>query len=284
MFDLRYHVASLAAVFIALVIGILVGVGISGRGLVSDTERAVLQSEIDALRRQRDAARLDREEARASAEYERRTYDAVMQDRLLGRQVAVVYVGPVEPAIQTSLDDLFEKTSSRQSRLWALEVPINPDRLERAVADVPDAPRDLNDLGRMLAQEFVNGGDTPLWDELRQLAEEQRGGMQRRVDGVVIARTVDAQRGPTARFLAGFYSGLASVGVPVVGVEIADEKSSTVAFFDRFGFSTVDNVDTTPGRVALAVLLQGDATGNYGIKPTHDDFVPEVEPVTRLTG
>ncbi|MGH3116966.1 MAG: copper transporter, partial [Gaiellales bacterium] len=28
MFDIRYHVASLAAVFIALVIGILVGVGL----------------------------------------------------------------------------------------------------------------------------------------------------------------------------------------------------------------------------------------------------------------
>ena len=34
MFDLRYHVASLAAVFVALIIGILVGVGISDRGLV----------------------------------------------------------------------------------------------------------------------------------------------------------------------------------------------------------------------------------------------------------
>ena len=31
MFDLRYHVASLAAVFLALIIGILVGVGISER-------------------------------------------------------------------------------------------------------------------------------------------------------------------------------------------------------------------------------------------------------------
>jgi hypothetical protein len=32
--DLRYHVASLSAVFLALIVGILVGVGISGRGFV----------------------------------------------------------------------------------------------------------------------------------------------------------------------------------------------------------------------------------------------------------
>ena len=39
MFDLRYHVASLAAVFLMLVVGILIGVGISGRGFVDDAER-----------------------------------------------------------------------------------------------------------------------------------------------------------------------------------------------------------------------------------------------------
>ena len=50
MFDLRYHVASLAAVFVALVIGIFVGVGLSGKGFVNDAERANLQARIDELR------------------------------------------------------------------------------------------------------------------------------------------------------------------------------------------------------------------------------------------
>ena len=49
MFDLRYHVASLAAVFLALIIGILVGVGISGKGFVSDSERKLLNEQIDEL-------------------------------------------------------------------------------------------------------------------------------------------------------------------------------------------------------------------------------------------
>ena len=50
MFDLRYHVASLAAVFVALLLGIFVGVGLSGKGFVSDAERENLQAQIDALR------------------------------------------------------------------------------------------------------------------------------------------------------------------------------------------------------------------------------------------
>ena len=42
MFDLRYHVASLAAVFVALLIGILVGVGLTGK--VDDAEKNELAS------------------------------------------------------------------------------------------------------------------------------------------------------------------------------------------------------------------------------------------------
>ncbi len=50
MFDLRYHVASLAAVFLALVIGILVGVGIADRGYVDKGVRGLLEQRIAQLR------------------------------------------------------------------------------------------------------------------------------------------------------------------------------------------------------------------------------------------
>ena len=54
MFDLRYHVASLAAVFLALIIGILVGVGISDRGLVDSAKSKFLQDEVASLQRRLD--------------------------------------------------------------------------------------------------------------------------------------------------------------------------------------------------------------------------------------
>ena len=56
MFDLRYHVASLAAVFLALIIGIVVGVGISGKGFVSDSERSLFNERIADLKSQLDSA------------------------------------------------------------------------------------------------------------------------------------------------------------------------------------------------------------------------------------
>src|SRR3954468_23910827 len=52
MFDLRYHVASLAAVFLALVIGILVGVGISDP--VNNAKTGLLEQRIGNLQKQLD--------------------------------------------------------------------------------------------------------------------------------------------------------------------------------------------------------------------------------------
>jgi hypothetical protein len=284
VFDLRYHVASLAAVFIALVIGILVGVGISGRGLIKETERATLQAEIDRLDRQNRRSQARIKELEAASAYQRETYEAVMQDRLAGQRVALVFVGSVDGTVRTNVEQAVEDAGGTPARLRALKVPIEEVQVRAALRRVPDAPQSLPEIGRELAAELLDGGETPLWDVLGDLlVEEREGGMQLPVDGVVVARSTDPQRGPTARFLAGFYRGLASGGVPAVAVEKSDEDPTTIETFDDAGFvSSVDDVETQTGRVSLAVLLQGAETGHYGIKDDKEG-VPSVPPVVTTT-
>ena len=95
MFDLRYHVASLAAVFIALIVGILIGVGLSGRGFVSDSERQLLNARITDLQQRAASAEshvttLSVGQKAASAFIER-TYPAVVGGRLVGKRIAFAY-------------------------------------------------------------------------------------------------------------------------------------------------------------------------------------------------
>ena len=70
MFDLRYHVASLAAVFVALLIGILVGVGLTGK--VEDAEKNELrrragaaESQLQSINEQQATARRKQRVAQA---------------------------------------------------------------------------------------------------------------------------------------------------------------------------------------------------------------------------
>jgi hypothetical protein len=283
MFDLRYHVTSLAAVFIALVIGILVGVAISGRSLIRDSERAILQNDIARLEERLGNAERQVEQQNALEEYERVTYPAVMEGRLADRRVGVVYVGSAEGEVAAGIRETIERADGLQG-MRALQVPIATGELLRRVSDVPDAPRTVEDLGRSLARELVDGGDTPLWDAVGPALVEEREGGNLPLDAVVVTRTAEPQRGQTARFLAGFYAGLAAAGVPVVGVETTGAESTAVPTYRNHGFSTVDNVDTIPGRVALAVLLTGQSPGSYGIKEENTPVLPSVEPVAPATG
>src|SRR5918911_117938 len=97
MLDFRYHVTSLVAVFLALVVGIVVGVGISGRGFVSKSERTKLENRIDRLQTRLDEVSAEndalRQEQQSSRVFVTDAYPVLMQNRLAKRRVAVIVVG-----------------------------------------------------------------------------------------------------------------------------------------------------------------------------------------------
>jgi hypothetical protein len=295
MFTFRYHVVSLAAVFVALVVGILVGIGISGRGFVDKSERRQLQNQIDDLRNQRDdlSAQLAASQKRqkAAQEYVGNTYRAVMSERLRGKHIAVVFVGHADPDVRANVDDTLAAADAPAAlRVRALKTPVDPAALDAVLTRRPafaqyagDAK--LEDLGRALGEEFVAGGETPLWSALSDLLVEERTGPPRRpADGVVVVRSTGPQQGPTGRFLTGLYAGLAAGGVPIVGVETTKTTPSAVPSYAHAGFSSVDDVDILEGRLALALLLAGADLGQYGLKQTASTgYLPQVEPLPVAT-
>ena len=292
MFDLRYHVASLAAVFLALIIGILVGVGISSGGFVKKGERKLLTDQIADLRKRLDAANTrahDLGQAQQTGQtFIQDSYPALMADRLGGKRIALVFVGSIDGRTRS----LVEKTLSDAGapaliRIRALKVPIDLGRLDAVLAARPGlaafaAATAAGDIGRELGQEFVLGGETPLWNALSpQLVAERSGGQQQPADAVVVVRSAEPQQEQTARFLAGLYSGLAAQGVPAVGAETTGALPSAIDTFRRAHLSTVDDLDTAPGRLALAALLAGARPGSYGLKASaKGGLLPPVEPVT----
>jgi hypothetical protein len=288
VFDLRYHVASLAAVFLALVIGIVVGVGISGS--VSSGEKSLEKQRIARLEGQlaataKAAADLKRRQA-SSQDFLDEAYPVVMADRLKDRRVAVVYVGAESARMRALVNRTLTDAGARPVvRVRALKVPVDPEAVDNALLARPTISQyvgneQLRPLGRALAQELVTGGETPLWDGLAgELVDQQLGGLTNPVDGVVVVRSADPQTGPSAQFLRGLYSGLAGSGVPAVGVEATNSKPTAVRSFAENGLSSVDDLDLPEGRFALALLLGGAQSGRYGVKPSASSgLLPPVPP------
>ncbi|HYX77439.1 MAG TPA: copper transporter, partial [Gaiellaceae bacterium] len=120
MFDLRYHVASLAAVFLALLIGILVGVGIADRGYVDKAQRGLLEQRISKLESDLRAARQNAEslraQQRATEAFVTDTYPTLMANRLRGKSLAEELAGGGKAPLWTTLAEqiVAERAGSEQ--------------------------------------------------------------------------------------------------------------------------------------------------------------------------
>lgn len=290
MFDLRYHVASLAAVFLMLVVGILIGVGISGRGFVDDAERKQLEGRIDGLQEQVDAANANADDferrQQAAEDFVEGAYPALAAKRLEGKNIAILTLGPVDQSVSAIGRAVEDDANGRIARMRALGLPLRVEAVEAALSAKPElggyvGDEQLGNLGRDLGRELAAGGETPLWDALEpELVEVREGDLADPVDGVVVMRTAEPQAAETSRFLAGLYQGLGSAGVPVVGVEPVRVEQSAIPVFQRYRLSTVDGADTPVGALAmLLVLADPDAAGDYGVRDTADRILPPIEPL-----
>lgn len=283
MFDLRYHVASLTAVFVALVVGILVGVGLSGKGFVNDAERDNLTSQIADLQREVDAAQQSLASASrvkdALRTFADEAYPAVVPGRLKGQRVAVLFVGPIDRGVAFTVGKAVGDAGGTVVRTRSIGVPIDTRTVQDALRGQPafrpfQGTTHLDDLGGALAAELAAGGATPLWDALGEsIVLERKGLSAPAADAVVVVRSAEAQRGATKAFLAGIYAGLARSGTPAVGAEASGSGASAIPAFALAGLSTIDSVDTSAGRLGLVLLLAGAEPGSYGIKDTAGDGV-----------
>jgi hypothetical protein len=284
LFDLRYHVASLAAVFLALIIGILVGVGIASETSVSSSDRKVFEKRIAELQGERDTANSDidllQRQQRAGTAYIDETYPVVMSGRLRGVAVALLFIGPVNGDLRTGVGRTLSDADGPQiTRQRALQLPIDPRAVLDALPTELGTPT-LEEVGRALGRELVAGGETPFWDALTTVVvEDFQGASAPEVDAVAVAQTGPVTDGPTKRLVDGLYSGLASSGVPAVGIARTDLQPQRIAVYRARGLSSVDAVDTQVGRVALAVLLAGGEEGHYGLDADADAVVPPIEPL-----
>jgi Copper transport outer membrane protein, MctB len=284
MFDFRYHVVSLAAVFLALVVGIVVGVGLSGQGIVQESERENLNRQIAELNAEVDQKDTELEQRQTAERFVDASYPAVMEGRLAGKRIAVVFVGPADRT-RGAIEQTITDAGGTLVRLRVLKMPVDDAALARTIdgsSDLSDlaSADDPGDIGRVLGRELLEGGDAPLWDGVAgQLVIERNPDASAPADAVVVVRTADPQQGATARFLGGLYAGLTSGSEPAVWVDVSDTAEEPMPH--PSGFSALRGVDTALGRVTLAVLLETGDQGEYG--PGTDTPVPAIAPVPAAT-
>jgi Copper transport outer membrane protein, MctB len=290
MFDYRYHALSLAAVLLALTVGVLIGVAIGDSNLVSSAKNGIvsdLNSEVNGARRQVGQLQdqLADEEAFANG-----LYPLAVHDLLSGRSIGLVFLGSSSDKVDGLVRAAVTQAGGDLTTVVAVREPLDLQGIDHEAAGthyaaLAGSPALVERFGELAGRQLVSGGqlvDRELLSRVRGSLLSAFDGQLSRLEGLVVVRADPTDMSPeqteaSAAFETGLLNGVAAVGVPAVGVELTGTEPSQVPWYKSKSLSSVDDLDAPAGQAALAYALAG-AHGAFGVKSTADSLLPSAVP------
>ena len=278
----RYHIASLAAVFLALAIGILIGSEF-GDEIVSDTRANLESSLTDNLEEAQDRADDLARDLELSDAFAERVYPTLVGERLADRSIGILALGDISADLAAEIETAIEPTGGSLIAVGVIREP--PDLSELAIdledtrfADLEENLDSVQALGTGVGRQLAIGGT--LLDVVQPDLFSRASGTFGDLDGIIVVRDQpgdldDEEAAATNRLEAGLIDGLQATGATVVGVETSGEDDSSIPFFQNSGIANVDDLDLVAGRVAMVFSLLG-ARGSFGVNETADRLLPDL--------
>jgi copper transport outer membrane protein MctB len=282
VFDFRYHALSLISVFLALVLGLLLGVAIGDKGLVSSAERDIRASLRGDVRKAQAESENLRSQLDEQNKFLQEAYPLMVGSRLIGERVGVVTLGDISDSEIENVRDALEATGARLTSVASLRTPLDLPALSHASLGTPyqnlqTDPKLAKRFGERVGAGYMAGGGRLLQRVRRALLASSSGALGG-VDSVVVIREPRTFQKPQQdvlnSFEDGLMTGLGGNNGTVVGVETTDTKPSQVGWYRDHGMASVDDVDQLPGRAALVFALAG-ADGAFGTKSSADALLPK---------
>jgi hypothetical protein len=285
LIDLRQHIISLVAVFLALGVGIAVGSSfINGSSIERQISRKMdvsLQKEFGKLRadndeKQQAIADLS-EQLKRHSEFDRAVSPILTDGQLSGKRVAIIQTGDYSEATEDVSSALEQAGAVVSSKTVVFDLSSHSlGGIVRSITGEKTVQDPKSRALAILANGIGNAHNRAALDAMENRGLIScSGDYSRRVNGVVIvggSRREKSDRPKIVDYV--LIDKLKTDGVTtVVGVEPSICATSYVPVFRNRGISTVDDVDQPIGQIALVFCVRGDA-GNYGFKATAERVVP----------
>lgn len=271
MFDFRYHALSLTAVVVALVLGVLLGVAIGDRGLVSSGEKSIRSDLRAAIASSRHRA----DELQGKLNGRKKVLDKVfpllVDGRLARQDVGIVYLGPKSDAANGAILDAIKTAGGHPAWQLAFKEPLDAEAIAAKAGAtrytaLAEDPSLYEGFGKAVGSQLVAGGKL-ITDERSSLSDSFDGDLIP-VANIVVVRNppaeLDSQQKATVdKFETGVIKGLARKGATAIGVQTDTATPSQVKWYDDQKLTTVSDVNQIEGKIALIYALNG-TQGNFG--------------------
>ncbi|HHV16208.1 MAG TPA: copper transporter [Gelria sp.] len=297
MIDLKYHITSIVAVFLALGLGILIGSSIVGDNLIVDQQQKIidrLEEQFYVLRDRDKKLEADNEYKdtiiKNYENYSQTVLPLLVAGRLPGYKAAVIVTGDSEvpagmaSALSTAGAEVVSKT------VVLANMNLDSAELRESLIDFygleEEASRDtLRQYLAVSVAAVINGQEDP---SLISFLEQNdlvkfSGDNSIPVNGVIL---LGGANNLNSYLVESFDQGLITYfnnqGIRVFGVEQSQVAHSYIPVYQKNNISTVDNIDLSPGQISLVLAMEGEA-GDYGMKATAKKFMPSL-PLSSLGG
>lgn len=279
----RYHVASLAAVFLALAVGILIGSEVGGE-VLNDTRRDLEKSLNEDLDRSRAENERLRRELGWSDQLGVAASLPLVDGRLGGTRVGVVGFGSLPDSVTGAVDEALRPTGARIVAVGTVREPPSVPALAGTLEgtrfrDLGERRGSLVAYGRTAGRQMVAGG--PVFRASRSELMSRSSGNFGSLDAVLLyrgplpeARIGGPERIRSRTLASAMVGGMADAGARLVGVEELDARPSAIPFFAARRVPSIDAIDLASGRLSLVYAI-GGAEGSFGVKETADSLIPE---------
>lgn len=307
MISMRYHIISLAAVFLALALGILVGATkVSGPMLSS------LTGQRDTVTEERDQLRIDNESLNKRVDAADSLGEAVSEIAVRGilpeETVVLITTADADPADRDAVKSLLDKAGANvTAEVNLTDGFTDPARAQEirtlvtsnipAGKSLPEVTSPGSQVGALFGILFVTdaAGAPQAKDEefaatlgafdgaglLKTSADPKPGKLVIVLTGGVITGGSEGDRAATVADLAAQLK-ITSKGVVLAGRQGSDAATSAVGVIRTDAYassavSTVDDVDTGNGRLATVLALteqNGGGSGRYGTGPNASAAIP----------
>lgn len=286
MLDMRYHIVSLAAVFLALALGILLGPLIVEKGVLVEQQEKLISEIRKDIKELKEKNRELQKEVSQTKHFEEQVLPTLVKDELKGKKVMVLTTSPASPNLYEKVARVLIQSGAETNLVnplfsqWGLsEVDIRKkiktlpflegsgdkeleEKITERFALEVTAKTNQELLKTLWDLRVVNGGEGEKVEELHLPAE-----------GIVILKSDNEKNFLSLNQIRILIQKFKKSKITVVGVETSQADPSYMNFYQEAGIPTVDNIDTIPGLVSLVFALRGEI-GNFGVKPTADRLTP----------
>jgi hypothetical protein len=269
MYNIRYHIASLVAVFLALALGLVLGGLVVQQGSFSKQQKALVGS------LQRDFKKLKSENTRLKADirvqssFSEQMTSAWAKERLVGHSVVILTSGAEKEGSAAAVEAVKAAGGTPVIvKLVNREFGVNNDKVVEVIRSVVATTGDVRSaVVESLTAEWTSAdAPRPLTDALIKAGAIEVTGMKPSVAATDLVTTAAFAKQPDqlALDIARAY---ADAGFYAIGAQTPTSSTGVAPAAVARRLSAFDTLGTQPGRFTLIALLSGGEQGYFGLNP-----------------